>query len=60
MICCASKSTLLPAASAVTSYRSGRSAQMSSVCVPMEPVDPSSEILRCVTYSQGMCIVFGG
>lgn len=47
LICAASRSTLLPAASAVTSYRSGRSAQMSSVCVPIEPVDPSSEILRC-------------
>ncbi len=55
-ICCASRSTLLPAANAVTSYRSGRSAQMSSVCVPMEPVDPSSEILRCVYLVWGRCV----
>ena len=39
-----------------TSYRSGRSAQMSSVCVPMEPVDPSSEILRCVYLVWGRCV----
>lgn len=60
-ICCASRSTLFPAASAVTSYRSGRSAQMSSVCVPMEPVDPSSEILRwkcmCVCVRAWCCVI---
>lgn len=41
--CSASSSTLPPAASAVTANLSGCSATMSSVWVPMEPVEPSSE-----------------
>ena len=44
--CSASSSTLEPAASATISKRSGCSATMSSVCVPMLPVLPSSE-KRC-------------
>jgi hypothetical protein len=44
--CSASNSTLEPAASATISKRSGCSATMSSVCVPMLPVLPSSE-KRC-------------
>mmetsp|Transcript_210 Transcript_210/g.921 ORF Transcript_210/g.921 Transcript_210/m.921 type:complete len:232 (-) Transcript_210:136-831(-) len=44
-VCSARSATLRPALSALTSNLSGCSAQMSSVCVPMDPVDPSSEMV---------------
>ena len=42
MTCCARRSTFAPAESEMTSKYSGYSRQMSSVCVPIEPVEPSS------------------
>ncbi len=41
--CSASNSTLDPAASATSLNLSGNSAMMSSVWVPMDPVDPRTE-----------------
>ena len=40
--CCASSSTFAPAEIEMTSKASGYSRQMSSVCVPIDPVEPSS------------------
>mmetsp|Transcript_9984 Transcript_9984/g.31281 ORF Transcript_9984/g.31281 Transcript_9984/m.31281 type:complete len:213 (+) Transcript_9984:663-1301(+) len=45
LVCSASSDTLRPADSADTSNLSGCSATMSSVCVPIEPVEPSSEMV---------------
>lgn len=44
LICSANSSMLRPAARATTSNLSENSPQISRVCVPMDPVDPSKEI----------------
>mmetsp|Transcript_3793 Transcript_3793/g.11254 ORF Transcript_3793/g.11254 Transcript_3793/m.11254 type:complete len:255 (+) Transcript_3793:627-1391(+) len=45
--CAASSAKLAPAQSATTEKRSGRARAKSKVCVPMEPVEPSTEMLLC-------------
>ena len=42
---------MAPAQSAMTENRSGRARQKSKVCVPMEPVEPSTEMGRCQSAS---------
>mmetsp|Transcript_13687 Transcript_13687/g.49065 ORF Transcript_13687/g.49065 Transcript_13687/m.49065 type:complete len:234 (+) Transcript_13687:673-1374(+) len=50
MICSARTSRFFPALSATISNLSGFSSAMSSVCVPMEPVLPSSEIFFTLPF----------
>jgi hypothetical protein len=50
LICSASTSRFLPALSATISNLSGCSSAMSSVCVPMEPVEPSREIFLTLPF----------
>mmetsp|Transcript_1093 Transcript_1093/g.3085 ORF Transcript_1093/g.3085 Transcript_1093/m.3085 type:complete len:224 (-) Transcript_1093:89-760(-) len=54
-ICCARSSTLEPAEMETTWKWSGYSRQMSRVCVPMEPVDPSSAMCFCLFGSSARC-----